>query len=107
MILIVGGSGFIGRHFRDLLNSNGEKNVIITRDVSRAIKHSALGECFVSAGISGGGLPIRFLMFAVVGATGIAIHLSVLKMAAALMHMSYLVSQLTDNSSNDMEFRAR
>ncbi len=44
--------------------------------------------------ISGGVLPIRFLMFAVIGATGIAVHLSALKMATGLFHLSFPVGQL-------------
>jgi UDP-glucose 4-epimerase len=49
MILIIGGSGFLGRHFRDLLSSKGEKNVIVTRNVARAREYSAPGEQFVGA----------------------------------------------------------
>ena len=49
MILVIGGSGFLGRHFRDLLSSAGEKSVIVTRSTARAREYSAHGEQFVDA----------------------------------------------------------
>jgi UDP-glucose 4-epimerase len=49
MILIIGGSGFLGRHFRDLLTSMGEKSVIVARNAARAREYSARGEEFVCA----------------------------------------------------------
>jgi UDP-glucose 4-epimerase len=49
MILIIGGSGFLGRHFRSFLRSLREEVVIVTRDVARASEFSGPGERFVSA----------------------------------------------------------
>ncbi len=49
MILIIGGSGFLGRHLRDLLRSKGEESVVVTRNIARAKQDSARGEQFVSA----------------------------------------------------------
>ena len=49
MFIIVGGNGFIGRHFRDLLRAKGEKSVIISREPTRAVQWSTPGETFVSA----------------------------------------------------------
>ena len=49
MILVVGGSGFLGRHFRDLLRKIGEKSVIVTRDIPRAKEYSYPSEEFVTA----------------------------------------------------------
>ena len=49
MILTIGGSGFLGRHFRDLLSSMGEKRVIVTRNTARAREYCAHGEEFVGA----------------------------------------------------------
>jgi UDP-glucose 4-epimerase len=49
MILIIGGSGFLGRHFRDLMSSKGEKSFTVTRNVARAEAYSVGGEQFVGA----------------------------------------------------------
>ena len=49
MILIIGGSGFLGRHLRDLLRVKGERGVIVTRDVARAMEYCAPGEQFVAS----------------------------------------------------------
>src|SRR5262249_45273477 len=49
MILIVGGSGFLGRHFRDVLSAKGQEAVIVTRDIVRAKEYWRPGEQFVGA----------------------------------------------------------
>jgi UDP-glucose 4-epimerase len=49
MILVIGGSGFLGHHFRGLLRAMGEDAVIVTRDVARASEDAAPGERFISA----------------------------------------------------------
>lgn len=49
MILVISGSDFLGRHFRDLLSSNGEKSVIVTQNVACAKTYSVADERFVSA----------------------------------------------------------
>jgi len=49
MIIIVGGTGFLGRHFRDLLSAKGEKSVTVTRNLAEAQQYAAPGEQFVAA----------------------------------------------------------
>lgn len=49
MILVIGGTGFLGRHFRNLLEAQGERFVTVTRNIQNAKKHSPLAEEFVSA----------------------------------------------------------
>ena len=50
MLIIVGGSGFIGRHFRTLLAAKGEGSIIVSRDPELARLWSFPGEVFVDAG---------------------------------------------------------
>lgn len=49
MLIIVGGSGFIGRHLRALLAAKGESGVIVSRDPGLARLWSFPGEVFVDA----------------------------------------------------------
>ena len=50
MLIIVGGSGFIGRHFRTYLAARGVGSVIVSRDPELARLWSFSGEVFVDAG---------------------------------------------------------
>jgi dolichol-phosphate mannosyltransferase len=45
--------------------------------------------------LSGGVLPVRFLMFGAVGASGIAVHLLVLNYALSHLHLAFPLSQFT------------
>ncbi|CAD6542223.1 Undecaprenyl-phosphate 4-deoxy-4-formamido-L-arabinose transferase [Paraburkholderia sabiae] len=72
-------------HFRQRVAGESKLDTLVTAEY--------LGLLFSK--LSGGFLPIRFLMFLIVGATGIAVHLAVLQVALHAFGLPFPSAQLT------------
>ncbi len=72
-------------HFRQRIAGESKLDSLVTAEY--------LG--LLCSKLSGGYLPIRFLMFLIVGATGIAVHLAILQVALHAFALSFPTAQLT------------